>query len=75
MNQPYPDIDQVRDAIRDEPRTTTEIQRLTGLNDNRMFAALDALEQAGLVKITETRSGRGRVIGIRYRLASTEVPA
>jgi DNA-binding transcriptional ArsR family regulator len=75
MNQPYPDIDQVRDAIRDEPRTTSEIQRLTGLNDNRMFAALDALEQAGLVKITETRSGRGRVIGIRYRLASTEVPA
>jgi len=75
MNQPYPDIDQVRDAIRDEPRTTTEIQRLTGLNDNRMFDALDALEQAGLVKITETRSGRGRVIGIRYRLASTEVPA
>jgi len=40
-----------------------------------MFDALDALEQAGLVKITETRSGRGRVIGIRYRLASTEVPA
>ena len=75
MNQSSPDIDQVRDAIRDEPRTTSEIQRLTGLNDNRMFAALDALEQAGLVKITETRSGRGRVIGIRYRLASTEVPA
>lgn len=75
MNQSSPDIDKVRDAIRDEPRTTTEIQRLTGLNDNRMFAALDALEQARLVKITETRSGRGRVIGIRYRLASTEVPA
>jgi DNA-binding HxlR family transcriptional regulator len=75
MNQSSPDIDQVRDAIRDEPRTTSEIQRLTGLNDNRMFDALDALEQAGLVKITETRSGRGRVIGIRYRLASTEVPA
>ena len=67
------DIAKVRDAIRDDAASVTEIQRATDLNDKRLFAALDALEHAGQVTVTKTRSRQGRVIGTRYKLASTEV--
>jgi len=62
------DIDKVRDAIRDDAASVTEIQRATDLNDKRLFAALDALEHAGQVTVTKTRSRQGRVIGTRYKL-------
>ncbi len=62
------DIDKVRDAIRDDAASVAEIQRATDLNDKRLFAALDALDNAGQVKVTKTRSRQGRVIGTRYKL-------
>ena len=64
------DIAKVRDAIRDDAASVTEIQRATDLNDKRLFAALDALEHAGGVKVIYERNARGKIFCTRYQLAS-----
>ncbi len=62
------DIDKVRDAIRDDAASVAEIQRATDLNDKRLFAALDALDNAGQVKVTKIRSKQGHIMWLQYKL-------
>ena len=67
------DIAKVREAIRDDAASVTQIRKASGLGEVRLSAALHALEHAGGVKVIYDRNPRGKIFCTRYQLVAMDV--